>query len=43
MQRKGSELQSNPLLFGPADRRFEHKLELITRQSELQLYPVARS
>jgi hypothetical protein len=42
MQRKGIELQSNPLSLRPTDSRFEHKLEFITRQSELQRSPGPR-
>ena len=41
MRRK--ELQSKPPLFGPADRRFEHKLKVTTRQIEMQPRLIARS
>jgi len=41
MRRK--ELQSKPPLFGPADRRFERKLKVIARQSEMQPCLIARS
>src|SRR5271168_3631339 len=41
MRRK--ELQSKPPLFGPANRRFEHKPKVIARQREMQPCLIAGS